>query len=580
MKPQLNLLCIAVVILITFPFISLGFMAYWTPGYLEYLPLWYLQVLCMLANAAPPNYHAVLGLETTATKSEISAAYRSMALTCHPDKIPASTPPAETLALTEKFTRIAEANDMLSRETNVKVPELTQLQPRCAAALFLGFYWVLHLMMDFLEIEQSKERARDQLREAIAKNTQQTMPLNLAALGLEDRSVLDEYCSDANQNFYGIPLVQKNNLEDILEFRECLEYAGYELKPLPKGVTEQEPLFLPPPPPQPQAPEKPGWITWLEQPDQADNVLAIAFKGDKENLAEGIRRQSPHATITPGQRSAVYLAAMGGHADCIQILRSAGADVRLPDENGFSPLHMASAGGHTTAVEMLIKCSADVGHLGAGGLTPLHVASIEGRMPVVELLLKKKANIKAADDNGETPLFHAARTNRPDIVRCLVAKKVSVNILNKRNISSIWVASVMGNAAAVSTLHELGANAAISPTEIDPPILKGMTALQASEQCGKLDVANLLRTLDGLKDQVEEAKLTAREANVSKKAQDEQITSLENLKTVRAHLVDAYAASQRLPEEPKEAVLSHHDSSPEIEDSATESTEPTAKKDN
>ena len=79
---------------------------------------------------------------------------------------------------------------------------------------------------------------------------------------------------------------------------------------------------------------------------------------------------------------------------------------------------------------------------------------------------------------------------------------------------------------------------------------------------------------------VEEAKLTAREANVSKKAQDEQITSLENLKTVRAHLVDAYAASQRLPEEPKEAVLSHHDSSPEIEDSATESTEPTAKKDN
>ena len=34
--------------------------------------------------------------------------------------------------------------------------------------------------------------------------------------GLEDRSVLDEYCSDANQNFYGIPLVQKNNLEVVM----------------------------------------------------------------------------------------------------------------------------------------------------------------------------------------------------------------------------------------------------------------------------------------------------------------------------------------------------------------------------
>ena len=83
MKPQLNMLCIAVVFALTLPFTSLGFVAYWLPSYMDYFPISYLQFLCMLANASPPDYHAVLGVPVTATRAEISKAYRNQALTSH-----------------------------------------------------------------------------------------------------------------------------------------------------------------------------------------------------------------------------------------------------------------------------------------------------------------------------------------------------------------------------------------------------------------------------------------------------------------------------------------------------------------
>ena len=53
--------------------------------------------------------------------------------------------------------------------------------------------------------------------------------------------------------YYGVPLVQKNNLQDILDMREYLQAGGVELKPLPAGLKEDEPLFLPRPP------QLPGW---------------------------------------------------------------------------------------------------------------------------------------------------------------------------------------------------------------------------------------------------------------------------------------------------------------------------------
>jgi hypothetical protein len=55
-----------------------------------------------------------------------------------------------------------------------------------------------------------------------------------------------------------------------------------------------------------------------------------------------------------GGQTAIYLAAQNGHLDCIRCLINQGADVNLPDRNGFSPLYMAVLMGHAVAVQLLI----------------------------------------------------------------------------------------------------------------------------------------------------------------------------------------------------------------------------------
>lgn len=132
--------------------------------------------------------------------------------------------------------------------------------------------------------------------------------------------------------------------------------------------------------------------------------------------------------ISPGNRTAPYLAAFGGSADIIKILVAHGADPRMPDDvEGFSPLHMACQENHKEAVVALIECKAEVnfGAAGRGNVTPLHTAAVEGNAEIIEVLLSKKAKYESKDANGETPLFAAARSNCAEAVRCLAKNKVS-----------------------------------------------------------------------------------------------------------------------------------------------------------
>ena len=127
--------------------------------------------------------------------------------------------------------------------------------------------------------------------------------------------------------------------------------------------------------------------------------------------------------FTAHQHSAyrsIHADARSGDATAVAVdLAQNPADLNLPDDAGFTPLHLAAASCHTNVVMLLLNKGADVDSRAKDGSTPLHLAAQEGCVDVVTLLLSKGAKINARDNQGRTPLRRAEQWHQDDIVQLL-----------------------------------------------------------------------------------------------------------------------------------------------------------------
>merc|ERR1712166_20674 len=554
-QPVKNFSLISFIFLITAPFTTLGTIAYWRPEWLQSFPLSYLEMLCVLMGVTVKDYHGVLGVPRDASKEVIGRQYRKMTLQCHPDKIPISATAAERAALETQFHEISQAQDMLNRPRNEGAKELNEPVPRCAACAFLCLYWVMHMMMDYLEIQQSMIQNETKLRTHLRSEAPDKRPyahsiINLKALGLEGRG--DEFVDylEGDNKFEALPQCRENNLDDIKEMRCYLRQAGLKLDPLPKDLPETEPLIRQPQP-QPQQQQVPGWVTWLQQPEQQNNILAMSFKGDIDQVKAALHGaggppQAPHATIQPGRRSCVFLAAMQGHAHVIEVLHQAGADVRLPDEEGFSPLHVASAQGHEDAVKCLLHCRADATQITSTNVSPLHTAAISGSVPIIKLLLRAGGKPKEQDKQGETALFCAAKADKPEAITCLVKSKADLECINIKKMTALWIASACGNAGAVAALHKAGAATDQVCDGIEEP-LNRKTAEEAAVICKKEAVVELLQQANKLRAEVEVADRALQRAKEDKKPKELQAELTKGWVTCNTKINNLYKQHLSVP---------------------------------
>lgn len=76
-------------------------------------------------------------------------------------------------------------------------------------------------------------------------------------------------------------------------------------------------------------------------------------------------------------RTAVFIAALHGNTDCLQLLIAAGADINKPNKHSQSPLMAASEKGWVACVEMLLKAGADPFHLDKKSKSAVSVAKGE-----------------------------------------------------------------------------------------------------------------------------------------------------------------------------------------------------------
>lgn len=134
-------------------------------------------------------------------------------------------------------------------------------------------------------------------------------------------------------------------------------------------------------------------------------------------------------------------------------------DVNAPQIDGMTALHWVSYQDDLKTATLLLRAGANVKVANRYGVTPLSLACTNGNGAMAELLLKAGADANAALPGGETALMTAARTGRVEAVNTLLARGADVHAKESRyGQSAIMWAAAEGHVETVAALIKAGAD--------------------------------------------------------------------------------------------------------------------------
>ena len=161
-------------------------------------------------------------------------------------------------------------------------------------------------------------------------------------------------------------------------------------------------------------------------PDAATAAAELVYnqgQNDRRRVASTVNEISLKGS-TP-----LVLAAEVNNLDVVKALVEAGADPKIPTEQGTTSLTMAAGGGTDIqrmrepeeramaieTVKYLIEKGVDVKAAGQYGWTAMHMASYQGLTDVIEYLASKGGDVNEMDAFGQTPLSIAMAVLTQDI---------------------------------------------------------------------------------------------------------------------------------------------------------------------
>jgi ankyrin repeat protein len=186
--------------------------------------------------------------------------------------------------------------------------------------------------------------------------------------------------------------------------------------------------------------------------DQGDAPLSVAPNAKIATML--IERGANVNAVNKRGVSALWLAAKGGREDVVVVLLRAGANVKRADKNRHAPLSvaakakiatmlierganvkalnqwgqsalwLAAMGGRADVVEVLLHARTDVNQADKNGVTPIGVAANEA---VAMMLIERGADVNAVNKRGESALWQAIQGSRHDVVEALVQAGADVN---------------------------------------------------------------------------------------------------------------------------------------------------------
>ncbi|MDJ0837926.1 MAG: ankyrin repeat domain-containing protein [Acidobacteriota bacterium] len=136
-------------------------------------------------------------------------------------------------------------------------------------------------------------------------------------------------------------------------------------------------------------------------PEKNHAAVSAVERGDLAWLKAAAGKGETLNWVTVDNRSALHLAAAGGHVDLVDFLLANGADINDADRNGVTALLFAVARGRLETASLLLNKGANADRITSNGITPLRAAVHRGDEAMLDLLAGAGASVLGMS-NGQT----------------------------------------------------------------------------------------------------------------------------------------------------------------------------------
>ncbi|WP_203323210.1 ankyrin repeat domain-containing protein, partial [Pseudoxanthomonas beigongshangi] len=173
-------------------------------------------------------------------------------------------------------------------------------------------------------------------------------------------------------------------------------------------------------------------------------------------IGHGVDLNHAHAGMTP--LLAATRDSWHGRPDAVTTLLANGADPRVADGEGNTPLHHAARSSDPGVVALLRDAAAEIDAINQDGLSPLGVACVAGNWRLAKFLLERGARPEPA--GGQPVLLAAAATEEDDPagVQLLLKHRAKVDTRDGQRRSALHEAALAGHIDIVNTLLAAGAD--------------------------------------------------------------------------------------------------------------------------
>ncbi len=176
----------------------------------------------------------------------------------------------------------------------------------------------------------------------------------------------------------------------------------------------------------------------------------------RELIARGVDVNAAHAGMTP--LLAATRDSWHGRPDAVMTLLANGADARITDHEGNTPLHLAARSSDPGVAALLRDAAAEIDVRNHDGLTPLGVACAAGNWRLAKFLLERGAGPEV--EGGTPALLAAAGGDEDDAagVQLLIRHKARVDSRDVNRRGALHAAGYAGHADIVTALLAAGAD--------------------------------------------------------------------------------------------------------------------------